>query len=213
MFTIDLLKGEGIPAKSSPEGIAVVAVTFAVPVIIAMVMVSFYLSNIINISVQKQEVVRYKKKIDGLSDVVELQKSFEEEKRAINSCLTEALSSITRHAQWSPVLMTLVENMPDSVVLTKLEVKQRSIKREVPRKDDPKKTIIISVPVRTLQISVYGSPHSDSDKAVRDFGDRLRSSDLLGPKLEDIRVSQGFEILENQNVVSYEIDCVFKPGL
>ncbi len=213
MFTIDLLKGEGVPAKSSPEGIAVVAVTFVVPIIIAMVMVSFYLSNIINISVQKQEVVRYKKKIDGLSDVVEMQKSFEEEKRAINSCLTEALSSITRHAQWSPVLMTLVENMPDSVVLTKLEVKQRSVKREVPRKDDPKKTTFISVPVRTLQVSVYGSPHSNCDKAVRDFGDRLRSSDLLGPKLEDIRVSQGFDILENQNVVSYEIDCVFKPGL
>ena len=56
MFTIDLLKGESVPAKSSPEGIAVVAVTFVVPIIIAMVMVSFYLSNIINISVQKQEV-------------------------------------------------------------------------------------------------------------------------------------------------------------
>jgi len=109
--------------------------------------------------------------------------------------------------------MTLVENIPDSVVLTSLEVKQRSVKRKVPQKDDPKKMINISVPVRTLHISVCGSPQINCDEAVRDFGDRLRSSALLGPKLEDIRVSQGFDTLQNQDVVSYEIDCIFKPGL
>ena len=213
MFTIDLLKGQCIPAKSRPEGIAIAAATFAVPIIIAIVMFGFYLSNIINISVQKQEIVKYEKRIDKLSDSIEMQKLFEKEKNVISSCLTEVSSSIAKHAQWSPILMTLVENMPDSVVLTSLEVKQRSVRRKVPQKDDPKKMINISVPVRTLHISVCGSPQTNCDKAVRDFGDRLRSSALLGPKLEDIRVSQGFDMLQNQNVVSYEIDCVFKPGL
>lgn len=213
MFTIDLLKGQCIPPKSRPEGIAVAAVTFAVPIIIAIVMFGFYLSNIINISIQKREVVRYKKKIDQLSDALKMQKSFEKEKNVINSYLTEASSSITRHTQWSPVLMTLVENIPDSVVLTSLEVKQRSVRRKVPKKDDPKTMTNISIPVRTLHISVCGSPQTNCDKAVRDFGGRLRSSALLGPKLEDIKVSQGFDILQNQDVVSYKIDCVFKPGL
>ena len=213
MFTIDLLKGQCIPAKSRPEGIAVAAVTFAVPIIIAIVMFGFYLSNIINISVQQREVGRYKKKIDGLSDALKMQKSFEKEKNVISSCLTEVSSSIARHTQWSPILMTLVENMPDSVILTSLEVKQRSVRRKVPQKDDPKKMINIFVPARTLHISVCGSPQTNCDKAVRDFGGRLRSSALLGPKLEDIRVSQGFDMLESQNVVSYEMDCVFKPGL
>ena len=202
MFTIDLLKGQGIPAKSRPEGIAIAAVTFAVPIIIAIVMFGFYLSNIINISIQKREVVRYKKKIDQLSDALKMQKSFEKEKNVINSYLTEASSSITRHTQWSPVL-----------VLTSLEVKQRSVRRKVPKKDDPKTMTNISIPVRTLHISVCGSPQTNCDKAVRDFGGRLRSSALLGPKLENIKVSQGFDILQNQDVVSYKIDCVFKPGL
>ena len=213
MFTIDLLKGEAVPAKSRPGGIAIVGATFAAPIIIAMVMLSFYLSNIIDISVQKQEVVRYEKKIDKLSDALKVQKSFEKEKNVYSSCLTEVSSSIGRHTQWSPVLRTLVENMPGSVVLTTLEVEQRSVKRKVPHKDDPKKMTNVSIPVRTLCISVCGSPQSNCDEAVRDFGDSLRSSALLGPKLEDIRVSQGFNILENQSVVSYEIDCIFKPGL
>jgi len=213
MFTIDLLKGQCIPAKSRPGSIAIVGATFAVPIIIAIVMFGFYLSNIINISVQKQEIVKYEKRIDKLSDSIEMQKLFEKEKNVISSCLTEVSSSIAKHTQWSPILRTLVENLPDSVVLTSLEVKQRFIKRKVPRKDDPEKMTSISVPVRTLHVSVYGSPQTNHDKAVRDFGARLRSSALLGPKLEDIRVSQGFDTLQNQDVVSYEINCVFKPGL
>ena len=213
MFTIDLLKGEAVPPKSRPGGIAIAGAAFAAPIIIAIVMFSFYLSNIINISIQKQEVVRYKKKIDQLSDALKMQESFEKEKKVISSCLTEASSSIARHTQWSPILMTLVENMPGSVVLTSLEVKQRSVRKKVPQKDDPNKMTNISVPVRTLHISVCGSPQTNSDKAVRDFGGRLRSSALLGPKLENIKVSQGFDILQNQSVVSYEMDCVFKAGL
>jgi Tfp pilus assembly protein PilN len=213
MFTIDLLKGQGIPAKSRPEGIAIAAATLAVPVIIAIVMFGLYLRNKIIISVQKQAIANYETKIGGLSDAVELQKSFENEKNAISGCLSEASASLGRHTQWSPVLATLVKNMPDSVVMTDLEVKQSSVKRKVPKKDDPEKMIDISVPVRTLRIKVCGSPQSDCDKAVRDFRERLRSSTLLGPKLENIRVSQRLGTLESREVVSYQIECIFKPGL
>ena len=213
MFTIDLLKGEGLPAKSRPEGIAIAATTLAVPVIIAIVMFGFYLRNKIIISIQKQTIVSYETKIDELSDAVELQKTFENEKNAVSNCLSEVSTSISRHTQWSPVLATLVKNMPDSVVLTELKVKQSSVKRKVPKKNDPKKMIDISVPVRTLQINVCGSPQSNCDKAVRDFRDRLRSSAFLGPKLENIRVSQRFGTLESRDVVFYQIDCIFKPEL
>ena len=213
MFTIDLLKGQNVAIKSRPEGIAIAATTFAVPVIIAMVMFGFYLRTRIVMSVQKQGIINYDKKIAKLSDAVELQKSFEDEKNVINSNLSEVASAVGRHTQWSPVLVTLVKNLPDSVVLTKLEVKQRSIKKKVPKKDDPQKMVDISVPVRTLQISVSGSPQHDCDKAVRDFRNRLRFSKLLEPKLEDIIVSQKADKLEGQDVVSYEIDCIFKPQL
>ncbi len=213
MFTIDLLKGQAVPIKRGPESIVITAVTFAVPIIVAIVMFGFYLSNKITISVQKQRIVSHKADIDKLSEAADLQKSFEQEKKAINNCLSEVSSSLDRHTQWSPVLVTVVKNMPDSMILTRLEVKQRSIKKKVPKKDDPKKMVDISVPVRTLQISVSGSPQHDCDKAVRDFRNRLRFSKLLEPKLEDIIVSQKTGTLEGQKVISYEIDCIFKPQL
>jgi len=211
MFTIDLLKGQCIPIKGRPESVAVTAATFAVPVIVAIVMFGFYLSNGVVISVQKQRIVGYEANIDKLSDATELQKSFEQEKKAIGNCLSEVSSAIGRHTQWSPILVTMVKNMPDSMVLTKLEVKEHSVRRKVPKRNDPGKMVDISVPVRTLQMSISGSPQHDCDRAVRDFRNSLRSSSLLGPKLEDIRVSQKSDTLEGQRVVSYEIDCIFKP--
>ncbi len=213
MFTIDLLKGEGIPVKSGPGGITIAVVALVVPIVIAIVMLGLYLSNIINISVQKQEVVRYEKKIDKLSEAMEMQKSFEEKKNIYSNSLSEVSSSIGRHTQWSPVLAVLLKSMPDSIVLTKLEAKQDSVRKKVPQKDNPKKMTNISIPIRTLHIGVCGSPQSNSDRAVRNFGYRLRSSALLEPKLKDIKVSQGFDTLENQDVVSYEINCIFKPEL
>jgi len=211
MFTIDLLRGRGIPARSGPEGIAVAVATFAVPIIAAIVMFGLYVSDGIVMSIQKREVANYETHIGTLSDAVELKKSFEEEKGIINSCLSEVASSTGRHLQWSSILVTLVKNMPESVVLTGLEVKQHSVKRKVPAKDDPKKKVDINVPVRSLQMSLGGSSQSDCDRAVRDFRDYLLSSTLLTDELEDIRVSQGFGMLDGQNAVLYEIDCIFKP--
>ena len=211
MFKIDLLKGEGVPIKSGPEGIAIIAATAAVPLIIAIGMVGVYWSNGINISIQKQDLNNYETKIGKLSEAVELQESFEKEKSVITSSLSEVSSSLRRFVQWTPVLVTLVENMPESIVLDSLKVKTRTTKIKVPDKDNPEIMIDKTVPAKTLLVGVNGSLQSDSDKAVKDFSDSLRSSTLLGPKLEDIRISQKVDAIKN--VVSYQIKCIFKPQL
>lgn len=213
MFTIDLLKGQAIPLKSKPGGLAILAVTAAIPVAVAMGMFSHYLRNKIVVSVKEQEIARCEAEIGKLSDAVKQHEALEKEKITYNDSLLEVKSSIGRHTQWSPVLTTVIENMPDSVVLTSLGVEYDSVKMKVPKKDNPEKTVEISVPVKTLQLSVSGGPQRNCDEAVRDFRDRLWSSAFLGPRLENIRVSQKSETHEGQDVVSYEINCVFKPEL
>jgi len=111
------------------------------------------------------------------------------------------------------VLVTLVENMPNSVMLTGLAVREDSVRKKVPKKDNPQEMIEANVPVRILRMSVSGSPQYDCNKEVRDFQERLNSSAFLGPKLENIVVSQESETLEGRDVASYEIDCVFKARL
>ena len=62
-------------------------------------------------------------------------------------------------------------------------------------------------------MTVSGMPESNSDEEIREFSDQLRSSDLLGPKLENVRISQGVGKLGNKEIVSYQINCMFKPGM
>jgi hypothetical protein len=213
MFTIDLLKGQGIPTKNRPGGIVVAVVIAVIPIIFAIAIIGFYSNNEIIVSIRKQEIARCEAEIDKLSGAVKLQESLEKEKIIYGDCLSEVKSSVDRYTQWSPVLVTLVENMPKTVLLTRLEVKEDTIRKKVPQKDNPQEMIDINIPVRTLRIRVSGSPQHNYDKAVRDFRDSLRSSSLLGPWLENIGVSQESEMLEGRYVAYYEIDCVFKPRL
>jgi Tfp pilus assembly protein PilN len=213
MFKIDLLKGQGVPLKSSPGGIAITAITIAIPLYVLIMMFGFYVNDITYISVKEQEVARCQSEIDKLSGAVKLQESLEKEKILYSACLSEVKSSIGKYVQWSPVLVTLVENMPNSVMLTELEVRQDSITKKVPKKDNPQEMVDGSVPINILRMSISGGSQYDCNQEVRDFQDRLQSSDFLGPKLENIVVSRESEILKGRDVASYEIDCVFKPRL
>jgi len=215
MFTIDLLKGKGIPAKIGPEGVAVAVVALAVPLIIALVMLGGFLRNRIVISIQTDAIANYDAKIIQLADAVQLQKSFENEKNAVNNSLAEVASNIGEHIQWSPVLVTLVENMPGPVFLTKLDVKQNSVKVKMPQKDDPKKTIETQVPAKTLQMNLLGSSPAGCDKEVRDFRDRLHVAIPAASRqqLEDIKVAQQVGKFEEKDAVSYEMNFIFKPRL
>ena len=213
MFTIDLLKGRSIPKKSSPGSIATVASASFVPVVIAIAMFGLYIRNRVVISVQANSIANYETKINKLSDAIEMQKSFEEKINTYNSFLSEIEGNLGKHTQWSPVLVTMVQNMPDSVVLTTLDVKQRSVRKKVPQKDNPKQMIDVSIPVRTLQMKMSGRPQSNCDQDIRNFSDSLRSSTLLGPKIEDVRISQGLAKLDGEEVGSYQIECIFKPGM
>ena len=104
VFTIDLLKGEGIPEKSEPKAIAIAAVAAAVPFVIALVIFGCYLSNRVTISGQKQAIANYQAKIDKFSEAVQQQKSLENQKNTINGHLSEISFALCRHTQWSPIL-------------------------------------------------------------------------------------------------------------
>lgn len=213
MFTVDLLKGQGIPQKSRPAGMAVAAMTIAVPAIAAVAMFTCYVRNATIISIRKQAIAAYEAKLNKLSDAVKLRKSHEQEKGLYTNCLSEVKSSIVNHTQWSGILTAVVENLPESVILTKLEVTTQHAKRKVPKKDDPKKTIDISVPVKTLKINVAGSPGSNCDEAVRGFRNCLLNLPALQQTFNSINVSQTSGTLGDQQVICYEIDCIFKPPL
>lgn len=211
MFTIDLLNGQAVPLKSKPGSLVIIVISAAVPVIVAMGMLSFYHRTSIAASAKEKEIVKYQAEIDKLSDGVGLYQALKKKIVDYGNYISEVNSSIKRHTQWSPVLTTLMDNMPDSVILKSLEVEHETVKKKVPKEDNPKKMVEIDVLVRVLRLTVIGSQQGDNDEAVREFRDRIQASAFLGPKIEKIGVSQKSETTDGRDVVSYEINCVLKP--
>lgn len=212
MFTIDLLKGQAVPMRNRPEGIAIGVIALLVPVVAAIAMFGLYVGEGIAKVSDEREITRLDKEIAKLQDALELRKSFEQEKVAIAKSLLEVESSINRHTQWTPILVSVVKNLPKSLVLMKLQVKENSIKKEVKDKDDPEKTVEISIPVRVLQMSIKGDSKSNCDNAVKEFCDTLRNSTQVRPRPKKVEISD-VDVLEESKMVLYEIDCVFEPIL
>jgi hypothetical protein len=218
MFAIDLLKGQGRPARTKPQGVAIFVATFAVPILVAILMAGYYYRNKVVISIYRQSIAGYVTQTERLADSSKLREACEREKSSISGCLADVTNSIGRHTQWSPVLVAIVQNMPDSVIMNSLEVRQNSIKRKSVVKagletDNKDKQADTSVMVRILKLRVSGNPSYDCDREIQAFRDRLRASTVLGPKLEDVVIaSQGHDTLDGREVVAYDIDCIFKPG-
>jgi len=213
MFTIDLLKGQGLPTRSRASNSILAATACAVPLLGALVVAGAYLQNRVVLSIQRSTLNAGKLKIEQLAGAVRQQRMLESQRAACRECLSEVSSVLADHTQWSPVLKAVVETLPDSVVLTAMEVRQRSVRRTIPRADDPKKTDDVTLVVPTLRMQVAAIPESSGNEAIRLFMDELRCSPAIGSKIEDITVSQRAESLEDLAVVAYEIDCLFKPRL
>ncbi len=212
MFTIDLLKGQGIPMKTTPQGIAVAAVAALAPMAAAIVLFGFYLSDRVLISVRQQQLAHYEAKTAELSGVVEYQEKLEADRSVQRECLVEVNKLVAKRHQWSGVLATLADSMPESLILTSLEVEERQVKKKVPDEDDPTKMVDVTVPAKTLVMNVREAGGSDTG-AVRVLRERLYASEVLAPMLENIVVSQETATFDDRNVISYEIGCLLKSKM
>jgi hypothetical protein len=184
-----------------------------VPAIIAIIMFGYYMHNRVVISIQKQKIVNYETRINELSETAALQEAFEKEKEIINGCLSEVAAAINNHTQWTPVLIEIVKSMPDSILLTGIDIRQDTVKKKVPSKKGGGEKVDVVVPVRILQIGARENSGFGHGQSIRDFQDSLRSSAVFSPRLDNINVSQGVDTFKGQDVVSYQINCAFKPGL
>jgi len=212
-YSIDLLKGQGIPARSRPEGIIATAITAVVPLVIALSIIGLYFSTKVVIEVHKTEIANCQRRIEEFSSQMIDYKSRSSLKADYEGCLSETSIALGKHNQWSDILVAVVENLPDSLVLNKLSVQENKVRVKVPDKNNPGEKIEKIVPSRTLSMKLEGPSSDDTDKAVKKFRKRLQLSSVLGPKLEDIPVSQEVDVEDGHNVISYELKCIFKPQI
>lgn len=211
MISIDLLKGEGRPVKSRPGVVALMVVPFIFPVLAGVFLAGWYQSDKIMMRMQVKKLTSYEEGPREYSDVVQFLQDAAAESKYINSCLGEVNQTINNHRQWSPILAALAENLPPAVSLNCLELLREKKREKIPHKDDPQKTVFIDKYQYTLRITTDTGTTVEDDAAIQVFIQQLRNSNLLEPRIEDIRIASQQSVSEETvDIVRYEIDCVFK---
>jgi len=207
MHTIDLLRGQGIPAKTTLGSVVMIIVIIAVPILVAAWMVDRYIQNETEIGIKQQAIVKEQATIEKFADAVQFKETLLNQQKAIRSKLSEVSSCLGRHIQWSPVLKTLAENMPRGMIMNTLKAESTVDRQRVAGGKDPKLSV-----KRTLVLDISGTERRDYGNEVESYSKRLKTSKELGPKLENIEFSQKPGSTGDINTVSYTMNLVFKSG-
>jgi hypothetical protein len=211
MFTIDLLKGRGIPPRTGPGGLLIIMVTAVIPVAMAILFYGLYHDSKVVTRIKQNDVLKLEADIAELAGSLKVKRDLERKKLFYNTCLSEVKSSISKFNQWSPVLAILLEEMPSSVQLKNLEVEHEKVRKNPSGIPDPLKPNDITVTKLVLNIS--NREQGDYSEQVKDFRNRLYASSALGSKLENITFSREANQNNGIETISYKIECLFKPGI
>ena len=210
MYTIDLLKGGGLPAKSSISNAIAIGLLFSVPVIIFIMMTSTYAQSKILISSHTQTLDNYQNRFAGLKYYLAQEKLIQERYRTINSCMDEVNDLLEQNMQWSNILTLIEQTLPQSLIIDRLEVKIKNSKKTVPQRLDSKKMISIPVYDRSLTIQLHAASHTNSDAIVKKFQNDLTKAALTKALVGDLAISSRKPSRINEiDVTCYEMNYTF----
>lgn len=211
MHTIDLLRGEGVPAKATAGTVAIVIVTVLVPILIGVVLVDRYLNNRETIAIQQEAIARNQATIDELADAMAWKEAKIKEQRVITGKLSEVATCVDDYIQWTPVLLALVRNLPRDMIVSRVAVMSKVDKKRAPSPTDPNNMINISVTSRTLDVDVTGTEQKDYGRKVEEYTSDLKKSDELKPILQDISIMQKSGGPITNETATWTMSLIFKP--
>jgi len=199
MFTIDLLGGAGRPPRSRPIVIAIITfvfIAFAAGTVLAAIQ---YLSLRSQIAAHRIILENHNQEIAQFSDIESMLTEVEQRRKNLTSKLQEVAKILPMHTQWSPVLASLIDSVPEAVNITELLAKREGIRGKNNEIDYK----------YSLMIGVVAHP---GPSVVEQFVQSLRTALPLESETESIRiVSQRQKRVKGWNVQYYAIECRLKP--
>ncbi len=212
MHTIDLLRGEGIPPKATFGTVCLAGLIVAVPFLAGAAMAGWFVQNLITVGIDQRAIARAEQTIERYKGDLAAKEKMEQRQAGVNVKLAEVKSCLDGYVQWSPVLATLAENMPEGMVMSRLAAETRQSRQTVTKPNDPNRPANVTINKRVLVLELAGIAGGNYDTAVRAYGDRLKNSAALGPRLESVVPSQKPGEFGDAKTVIHTMELVFKGG-
>ena len=205
MHTIDLLKGEGVPAKTTLGSICFVAVVAAVPIIVASVMLGMYLLNNVNLDMAQGVIAKSEEQIAESEPDVKITRALEDERNLLAKRLKEVSRCVDTFVQWSPIMIAMSVEMPKEMIMNQMQATSAAGRAATGRKDkDPNKPVDIPMPKRTITFDIHGNEQGSFYTTVQDFQNSLELSAAFNPKFKaqefSVDTSTGDNPIENYSM-------------
>ncbi len=210
MYQIDMLKGRQLP-DNSLLGILFTGVAFIIPVALVLVMSIGYFSDRAAIGAHNDKLIEYEFQLRGMELGKGRVDALVSKKQKISVVISDVGDVLLRHTQWTDILLAISDNLPESLRVNKLNVMRRTVSRNVDQRYGVKKKINISIPARTLVVSLYSLGVDGDDVAVRQLQKNLVEAKAFSDRVKDVVIAlREPDIVEGADVVRYELNCIMK---
>ena len=212
MLTIDLLKGTGVPIRNNPGTMALKALPFVLPLVLAVYLVGSFQFNRTVLAMERSGIDKMQDKLTECSADIQQVRQWTSATEQTQKNLAEVIRGLGRHVQWSQTLAAVVGELPESVGLKELKVSRTSSRKKAADSKDAKKQVNKTVIHRILTLQVFGPPSWETDEAVQQYLKRLQQAAPIRQRTRDIRiVSQQSDELNGKPVTIHTIECEFQP--
>lgn len=209
-YTIDLLQGQGLPPQSRPAMVALAVVPLLIPVLATVAMAACWKHNACLIETKQAVAAQHQDQIqrnqEQLDQFLAAQKQILEKKHQV----TQIAKSLKTEIQISPLLFNLIQDLPQSLMLIKMDLEYNPIRRKV---TDPKSGNVSfqSIIQRNLKLIVAGADNAQVDELVNSYIQTLRKSEFLRDHAQEIRIAaREQDELNEKPIIQYTIECQFK---
>lgn len=212
MFTIDLLKGTGVPIKNNPGTVALKVLPFVLPLLVAVYLFGSFEYNRTVVAMEITGSDKMRDKLAEYSADIQQARQWTSAAEQTQKNLAEVTRGLGRHLQWSPILQTLVEQLPDSIALKELKLSRSTTRKKVTEGKDSNKQVNKTIIHRILSVQVFGESSWETDEAVQQYLDRLGKAPAIRQRMKDIRiVSQQTDEASGKPITIHTIECEFQP--
>ena len=209
MHKIDLLKGQGIPAKTTSAGIFVLVVMVIAPILAAAGTIDWYLRTKTEMGVMQRQIDNAQKTIAENAADIKLQNSRQREIALLNGKLMEVSRCLGTFLQWTPVIKTLAQEMPGPMIISDLKAQSSGGQRRIRTDNDPNQPLTIPAPERTLVMNIQGVRPGSFNRMVENYQKSLSESPVLQPKLKEIVPAKETSTAGTSQTESYVMNIIF----
>ena len=214
MYNIDLLKGQGLPSRANFWLVVATGAAFAVLGLAAIFATGSYLYNRIACAGAEHAITGYESGFGKMAASLKERDALAAQKKEMDCRFAELAYAVDLQTQWSEFLYLVSRNLPKDLIVDRLEVEMSQKRIAAVKRADPKKKTTVSVPIRSVVISMYCEQGCDGDRAVQDFQRSLMESESFRECVSNVVVTAREPgQIDNRDVTTYKLNCLFKTKL